>query len=205
MIGFYDYTVILTYMGTFFGVFGLYSAYNGNILYAVVSILAAGLCDMFDGTVANTKKDRTIQERRFGIQIDSLNDVLCFGILPVIIGFSIGVQDTPFVIALLTFPLAAIIRLAYFNMLEEERTGIIKKGQKTFTGLPVTTSALIVPFVYFARHYITIDFEYIYGFSLLITSILFVLTFKIKKPTFKQQLLILLAGFLIFLLVMVRG
>lgn len=132
MIGFYDYTVVLTYIGTFFGVFGLYSAYNGNILYAVVSILAAGFCDMFDGTVANTKKDRTIQEKRFGIQIDSLNDVLCFGILPVIIGFSIGVQDTYFAIALFTFPLAAIIRLAYFNMLEEERTGIIKKGTKNF-------------------------------------------------------------------------
>lgn len=41
-----------------------------------------------DGRIARTKKDRTEQEKRFGIQIDSLNDLVCFGVLPAAIGWS---------------------------------------------------------------------------------------------------------------------
>ena len=42
--------------------------------------MAAGFCDMFDGKIASTRK-RTRQEKRFGIQIDSLSDLACFGIM----------------------------------------------------------------------------------------------------------------------------
>ena len=54
--------------------------------------MLAGVCDMFDGKIARTMK-RTKQEKRFGIQIDSLSDFLCFGVLPAMIGYNIGMTE----------------------------------------------------------------------------------------------------------------
>ena len=82
MIGVYDYTVLLTYLGFSSGVYGIIEALQGHIFPAIFCLMFAGLCDMFDGKVARTKKQRTIEERHFGIQLDSLSDVVCFGILP---------------------------------------------------------------------------------------------------------------------------
>ena len=84
MIGFYNYTVILTYLGTLSGFLGITFAFNEKPLIALICLIFAGLCDMFDGKVASTKQ-RTQQEKRFGIQIDSLSDVICFGVLPAVI------------------------------------------------------------------------------------------------------------------------
>ena len=73
MIGFYNYTVILTYIGAILGVCGIVASFNGNILLAIVCLMLSAVCDMFDGKIARTMK-RTKQEKRFGIQIDSLSD-----------------------------------------------------------------------------------------------------------------------------------
>ena len=77
-IGFYDYTVILTYLSLISSVFGITRAVQGDFRLAVVCLALSGLCDAFDGKVASTKKNRTRLERNFGIQIDSLSDVLAF-------------------------------------------------------------------------------------------------------------------------------
>ena len=50
--------------------------------------MVSGILDAFDGRVARTKKDRNEFEKNFGIQIDSLADLICFGILPVSIGLA---------------------------------------------------------------------------------------------------------------------
>ena len=85
MIGFYDYTVIATYLATVLGVGGIFLAADGLHLPAVFCLLLAGLLDTFDGRIARTKKDRSEQQKHFGIQIDSLNDLICFGVLPAMI------------------------------------------------------------------------------------------------------------------------
>ena len=77
MIGVYDYTVIATYLSLLLGLGGLYSAAQSEPLDAMLCLMLAGLLDAFDGRIARTKKDRTEQEKRFGIQIDSLNDLVC--------------------------------------------------------------------------------------------------------------------------------
>ena len=93
MIGFYNYTVWLTYLGMISGVSGLWFAAMGKPLFAVLCLLFSGFCDLFDGKVARTKKDRSDEERRYGIEIDSLSDLICFGVLPASIGFSIGLKE----------------------------------------------------------------------------------------------------------------
>ena len=82
MIGFYSYTVILTYLGLASAALGMMLTFNGFARYALFCLAFSGLCDMFDGKVARTKANRTEDEKRFGIQIDSLCDVVCFGAFP---------------------------------------------------------------------------------------------------------------------------
>ena len=72
MLGVYDYTVILTYISLLVSVGGMFFSVTGHLRLAVLCLAVSGLCDMFDGKIARTKKDRTEDEKRFGIQIDSL-------------------------------------------------------------------------------------------------------------------------------------
>ena len=122
MIGVFDYTVLLTYISFLSGLTGIHFAINGNTFMGIVCLMFSGLCDMFDGKVARTKKNRTEEEKRFGIQIDSLSDLVAFGVLPSAIGYGLGLNDTWMVFVLYLIPLCALIRLAFFNVNEEIRT-----------------------------------------------------------------------------------
>ena len=145
MIGFYNYTVILTYIGTVFGFTGITYTLCGNLKMALICLLGAGLCDMFDGKIASTKKDRTKDEKRFGVQIDSLSDLICFGALPALIGFLYSGTKTWFIPISAAYLLCALIRLAWFNVDEENRQERENTSRETFRGMPVTTSAIIIP------------------------------------------------------------
>ena len=93
MIGVYDYTVIATYLSLLLGLAGIYSAAQNAPLAAMLYLMLAGLLDAFDGRIARTKANRTDAEKRFGIQIDSLNDLVCFGVLPAAIKGPKGNQE----------------------------------------------------------------------------------------------------------------
>lgn len=199
MIGFYDYTVVLTYLSFVSGVFGIISACRGHMFGAVLCLMLSGLCDMFDGKVARTKKNRTEEEKHFGIQLDSLADLVCFGVLPAIIGYNLGIHKYYLLPIILFYPLAALIRLAYFNVLE-----IMRKGDgpvKEYIGLPVTSSALIFPFLYIFRKFLGKYFVFAYGALLLIVGILFISRIKVKKPQTKQMIMFIIIGVLEILLI----
>ena len=201
MIGFYDYTVVLTYLGFASGVFGILMAFSGHIFAAVLSLMFSGLCDMFDGKVARTKKKRTKEEKNFGIQLDSLSDLVCFGVLPSVIGYQIGINKCYFIPLLIFFPLAGLIRLAYFNMLETMRNG--DGPVKTYIGLPITSSALICPFIFIFRKFLGKYFVLVYGLALLVIGILFISKIKIKKPQTKQMIMFIIIGIIEILLIVV--
>ena len=90
MIGVYDYTVILTYLSLLSGASGIIVCLKGigHPYLCMFFLLFSGLCDTFDGKVARSKKNRTEREKRFGIQIDSLSDLVAFGVLPACIGIA---------------------------------------------------------------------------------------------------------------------
>ena len=179
MIGFYDYTVLATYAATALGVTGMFQAVEGRHLTAVFCLLAAGLLDCFDGRIARTKKDRSHQQQSFGIQIDSLNDVLCFGALPSVAGYCAWSRwsDAPTPVwygaALCVFTLAGLIRLAYFNVTEEERQQTEGGGRKYYLGLPITASALVL---------LLPGGPYILAAGMLLLAALYVTPLRIPKP-----------------------
>ena len=205
MIGVYDYTVILTYLSLLSGCTGMIIAMSGfgHPYLGMFFLLLSGLCDGLDGRVARTKKDRTELEKDFGVQIDSFSDLIAFGVLPAAIGLSLlraseRFSDVPFraeeggkltwypvlliVIALL-YILAAMIRLAYFNVTEEERAEEQRvRGASYFTGLPVTTAALVFPLVLLAHYVLRFDLSIVYFIVMLLMAFLFLGSFKIRKP-----------------------
>ena len=62
MIGFYDYTVILTYISFVSAVAGIFCASSRQLQWAIFFLAFSGFCDMFDGKIARTKKNRTEDE-----------------------------------------------------------------------------------------------------------------------------------------------
>ena len=199
MIGFYDYTVLLTYLGFASGMVGIYLSILGDPFKAILCLMFSGLCDMFDGKVARTKKRRTVEERQFGVQLDSLSDLICFGVLPAMIGYSLGIKEIYLIPLLIFYPLAALIRLAYFNVLEIIRNS--STPVKVYTGLPVTSSALIFPLLYAFKGLIGKYFPLVYGILLLIVGCLFISKIKIKKPGIKVMILFIIIGVIEVLLI----
>ena len=69
MIGFYDYTVVLTYLSLVSSIFGMTQVIDGHFRTAILCLALSGLLDMFDGKVARTKKNRTADQKLFGVQL----------------------------------------------------------------------------------------------------------------------------------------
>ncbi len=216
MIGVYDYTVILTYLSLISGVLGIMVTVTGagHPELGVFFLMVSGLLDGFDGKVARTKKKRSKIEKDFGVQIDSLTDLICFGVLPMTIGLAqlrisgiftevVRKRDYdgsfPILIILLVialfYVLAALIRLAYFNATygirceEESRTGV-----SYYIGLPVTAAALVFPLVMLIHFFSNWDLTYFYFLTMLIVAIAFVANIKIRKPGKVGLAIIILIG-----------
>ena len=68
MLGFYNYTVWLTYGSLVSAVIGIFVslAGHGHPYIGAIFLLISGLCDAFDGMIARTKTDRTEQEKQYG-------------------------------------------------------------------------------------------------------------------------------------------
>ena len=207
MLGFYNYTVILTYLSLCSGVTGIWFCMTGHPVIASICLLFSGLCDAFDGRVARMRKQSTEPEKRFGIQLASLCDLVCFGVLPCFIGYAAGMKSPFYIPVFCLFTLAALIRLAYFNVTEEERQQQTTEKRKNYLGLPVTSSSLIFPafiMLIFIDKIKECYMQYIYLAVLLITATLFVVkSLKVKKPGLKGILMMVGLGTVIAVVLIV--
>ena len=181
MLGFYNYTVVLTYVGMLTGFAGILFAAGGQVSPALLCLLGAGFCDMFDGKIASTRP-RTQQEKRFGIQIDSLSDLVCFGVLPaVIVWCAAGASPLSLCVGG-GYALCALIRLAWFNVDEEERQAAEPGSRTLYYGLPVTGSALILPGVLALAVRLGLAMAMPGVAALCLMAVGFLTPFPLKKP-----------------------
>lgn len=181
-IGCYNKSVILTYFGVLSAILGMFHV--ENITFAIICLIISGLCDMFDGKIARMCK-RTEQEKEFGVQIDSLCDVISFLILPIIIfsqickaydcsiAFIENYEQQILTVISVVYVLAGITRLAWFNINVD---GTIKDYQ----GLPVTSISIILPIIYLIFQNKP-ELQLCSMITMLIVGILFVYNFKVKK------------------------
>lgn len=183
LIGVYDYTVILTYIGLSISVIGMTQAIDGRFRTAIICLALSGLCDMFDGKIARSKKNRTDEEKLFGMQIDSLCDVICFGAYPAMICFLLGVRGILGWLLICFYCVCSVIRLGYFNVLETRRQQEEEGANKYYHGLPITSMAIVLPLVFMLQVFIgNHAFLIALHLSLLIVGALFVIDFRLKKP-----------------------
>jgi CDP-diacylglycerol---serine O-phosphatidyltransferase len=111
-------------------------------LWIAFALLPLALvCDFFDGWVARTQKSR---QSVLGGDLDSLADVISFGVAPAVLGFTIGLRGGWDMVCLTYFVVCGVSRLARFNVtaaaLADSRTGKVKY----FEGTPIPTSVAIV-------------------------------------------------------------
>lgn len=195
LLGYYDYTVILTYCGMLTAFAGIFRVLASDYWGAVLCLMLAGVCDMFDGAIAATKK-RTDSEKRFGIQIDSLSDLISFGVLPGIFVYIISDQNIIVGVIVSFFVLCALIRLAYFNVLEEDRQKETSERRKSYLGVPVTTIAILLPAVYLLYDYKLCKSIICFPILLVFIGIGYLLPVEIKKPGIIGKIGIMIVGIL---------
>lgn len=202
MIGVYDYTVVLTYISLISSMFGMTQAIHGRFKLAIVCLALSGLCDMFDGKIARTKKDRTEDEKNFGIQLDSLCDVVCFGAFPALIGYLLGMRGIIGLPILFVFCVCAVIRLAWFNVLEGKKTPEDEAKRKVYHGLPITSSAIVLPIIFMLQGFCTpLAFQILLHVAMLATGILYIVDIPVPKPN-SWQAFVMVAVVAVALVVM---
>jgi len=159
-----DLPNICSLLGLLCAVFGIFFAIKGYFLVSIIGVLWAVLFDWFDGIIARKIKGRTKEQGVFGSQLDSLIDIVSFGILPAILLLSYGNYSLWFMPGAFIIIGASAIRLSYFNVY-----GLI--DSKTYMGLALDNNVLILAFVFlfesFFRHT---------TFSIIIYTILMILS-----------------------------
>ena len=184
MIGFYNYSVIVTYLGVISSMIGISLACNGIFDGAILCLALAGACDTFDGKIARAMKNRTHEMEIFGVQIDSLCDMVCFGVTPAVICYQMGLKSVAGICCEIFFVLCGVIRLAYFNMLEELKHSKSASAdeEKYYHGLPITSITIIFPVVYMFRTLLDGHFTILLAVMLLFVGFFYILDFRLKKP-----------------------
>jgi CDP-diacylglycerol--serine O-phosphatidyltransferase len=139
--GVYILPSLITCGNMSFGILSMVSSINGNFIQAAWLLVGALACDIVDGRVARL----THTTSDFGVQLDSLSDLISFGVAPAIMMYMLVLNTMPKIgiaIAVL-FILCSALRLARFNVLAQK--GVT---YKTFMGLPTPASAgVLVSFV----------------------------------------------------------
>lgn len=194
-IGFYDYTVLLTYFGMIFAFIGIIAVINEAYADAITCLMFAGVCDMFDGTVASTK-ERNRYEKHFGIQIDSSCDLISFGVLPALFVYMITEKQVIIGILVCAYVLCGLIRLAYFDVQEYERQEVTDQKRESYLGVPITTSAIVIPIGYLLYSRFSNVGLQIFPILMILLSVGFVAGIEIKKPNIAGKIAMIVVGFL---------
>ena len=197
MIGKWNKSVIATYVGMLLAVASIFLLMSGFYKAAMMCFMGAGICDLFDGTIARMCK-RTEEEKNFGIQLDSLVDVVSFIVLPVVLIFKLAGFTWYAAVAAVLYSVFGIARLAYFNVCQEENEDK-DSPIKYYTGMPVTYAALVFPLVYLLHLYFNTEVTALFMcIAMEIMAVLFILKIKFIKPGKKGYIFLMLLAVALF-------
>ena len=164
----------------FCGVFAILSVFNGNHLAAAIAILVAMIFDMLDGKLARL----TNSTGQFGVEFDSLSDVVSFGVAPglLIYSFALSEQGMFGVAVMFAYVAMGAVRLARFN------ATVATADSKYFTGLAIPAAAgVIASLVIFDLHITKMGSEVKPILILIITlGLAFLMVSTLKYRSFKD-------------------
>ncbi len=185
---------LFTIGNMFCGYYSVASSLQGNYDYAALAIGVGAVLDMLDGRIArmtNTSSD-------FGVELDSLADLLTFGVAPSVLALNWGIsslQGLPADIAqdvykfgwLATFGflIAGALRLARFNVVAH-KGGDPAKPKRDFVGLPIPAAAgMVAAIVHFQKSPVT-QIGSALLWCLLVATLAFLMISTIRYPSFKE-------------------
>lgn len=139
----------ITSIGLLAGFYSMVSAVTGHFEVAAVMIVIAFICDGLDGRVARASRTSS----QFGVEYDSLSDVVAFGVAPAMLAYSWALKPIgSFGIGVTgLFVMCAALRLARFNV----QTATADKSR--FVGLPVPGAAAMMAGLVLAYSYFELD------------------------------------------------
>lgn len=149
-------------LAIFFAIIGKLNNNASMFNVAPILLLAAVFFDYFDG---KTAKIRRI-ENEFGKELDSLADIISFGVAPAVFVF-VMFNDMAFLFAYIIFLLAGITRLARFNVTQK---------LDYFEGMPITVNGVIFPVLYFLKVNAAV-----YYAAFVLSGILMISRIKVRK------------------------
>ena len=131
--GIYLLPNLFTIAGLFAGFYAIVTAMEGYFNYAAVAIFVAMIMDFFDGRVARL----TNTQSAFGAELDSLSDMVSFGVAPALVIYSWSLEGLGKLgwLAAFLFAAAGALRLARFN------TQVLVADKRYFQGLPIPAAA----------------------------------------------------------------
>ena len=168
---------LFTASSIFVGVISIVEASKGNFVLASWLILLALIFDGLDGRVARM----TNTTSQFGVEFDSLADIISFGIAPaMILYFFVGQEFGRFgILVSALYVIFGAIRLARFNI------STAKTDPNVFIGLPIPTAAVFVSmWILLFNKYNLQDYSIILLFLALSVAVLMVSNFR--YPSFKK-------------------
>ena len=130
-----------TILSIYFSIKGIYYA-------AMIGMIWAVAFDWADGLVARRIKGRTGNDRTFGGQLDSLIDIVSYGVAPAILLLSYGQFEPLFLIPAFIMVAASAIRLSYFN------TFGLAGGTK-YTGLALDNNGILLVFIFLSESFVS--------------------------------------------------
>ncbi len=177
-----DLPNMCTLLGLLSALLGVFYAIKGEIYFAVIFGAWSVVFDWLDGLIASKMKNRTDAHRAFGGQLDSLVDMVSFGVLPAIILLSYSDFNIWFIPGAFAIIAACAIRLSYFNIY-----GLT--GGKTYTGLAVDYNGLIVSLFFLIESFFSPSIfpEILYIVMMLVV---FLNLSSIQIPKFPKTILI---------------
>ena len=143
-----DLPNICSLAGLLCAVLGIYFAILGIFPLAIIGILWAVVFDWADGIIARQIKGRTDHQRAIGGQLDSLIDIVSFGVFPAVFLLSYGKFSPWFLPGAFLIVAGSSIRLSYFNVF-----GLI--DDKTYRGLALDNNIVILSFVFLFEGFIS--------------------------------------------------
>lgn len=188
-----DLPNIFSLAGLLCAVVGIYFAFRGSFHLAIIGVLWAVLFDWTDGIVARKIPGRTDQDGAFGAQLDSLIDIVSFGVFPAFFLLSYGKFNPWFIPGAFLIVAGAAIRLSYFNIF-----GLAPDGK--YRGLALDNNVLIVAFLFLFEGFIGHTAFSILLYSLSLLMLVFNLA-PVKTPKFSGRWFYVLIGYTVILTV----
>ncbi len=199
--GIYVLPNLFTSLNLFFGFYAIILCIEGNFVLAASLIIIAGLCDGLDGKVARA----TSTTSRFGVEFDSLADLVSFGVAPGIMYYLWGLTAMGRIgwLAGFLFATCGALRLARFNTQTES------VSSNYFIGLPIPAAAcmLAVTILFFDRVGISPDAHPVlfllpvYVLSFLMVSTVRYNSFKHPGLFRRMNLNVLVGAILVFIFI----